>query len=49
MIDWSLVKDIFALFGIIWISSKIVFGIATFKNKIELWGVKKGVKKWLES
>ncbi len=49
MIDWPLVKDGFALLGIVWISSKIVLGTATLTNKINLWGVKKGVRKWIES
>jgi len=49
MINWSLVKDGFALFGIVWVPSKIVFGTATLTDKINLWGVKKGVRKWMES
>jgi hypothetical protein len=49
MIDWILVKDIFALFGIFYVSPKLVFSTATLTDKINLWGMKKGVKKWLES
>ena len=49
MIDWLLVKDIFALIGIYTFSYVIVFGSATLMDNIHLWGTKKGVRKWLES
>jgi hypothetical protein len=47
MLDMENIKNVFALIGIFWVSGKIVVSGFSFYNEIHLWGIKKGINKWM--
>jgi hypothetical protein len=47
MFDMEILKNTFALFGIICFSSMVIFSILHMHDLVKMYGLKEGIKRWI--